>query len=149
MATYLLTAHHIDAILTGALALGIEWGDPEGRMHKLPGGDVTRAGRILRGTNQASVNARYGEDDDTPDYAYRMMPGEVNLTALVKAVQALSSNSASTPGWPDSEAKRILDAIRDKALARLGLTLRAVQSSEAYDAAPYEISDRTVYGGTE
>jgi len=89
-------------------------------------------GEILNAENQRSVNARYQTTDMPPDYAWRFLPEyrSVAPVAIIKACDCFEYQLAEFDGWEQSDAYRIIDAIRS----------RAIRTLPGYDAAPWALT---------
>jgi hypothetical protein len=93
--------------------------------------DANQIGQMLHAENVASVNYRYGEDTK-PEFtlcewaAFR----EFSHVQIVKAARCLRYQSCEHPGWNDSEACKLLEAI----------IVGTSDDLPGYDEAEWEIS---------
>ena len=93
------------------------------------------AATMLYAENVTSVNHRYA--DQTPDepvaFTYREIDRAPDLSPVecIKAVDCLEYQSCEHPGWKESRARKLLDAIRGAAISKL----------PGYKAAPWGIDD--------
>lgn len=132
MSAFVVSHSLIDAVVTAAVSDRVH-GGPYYRKHK--GGNhvqmsqagATELGRILLAENERSVLDRY--PDVTVDTApgtigetsanYRYKERQASPVAVLKALDCLSYQSCETDDWEDSEAFRIIDVIRSRAISRL------------------------------
>lgn len=94
---YLVAAHRI-------------WCHPRG----LPSIDNSNAvGQMLVDANHASVNWRYGERTDPPAYRYDRAYDHEPLVAaqVIKTAHCLDYQCCEFDGWPECDAKKIIDRI--------------------------------------
>lgn len=120
MSAFIVSQNHIRALVTGAVSFGVIKAD-----------SVTMYGRILSIENYASVNARYGEDDDAQDYDHEALVCEPH--ALLKLISCYAYQSCEHREWETSEAFRVCNALRDRLLTILG-------GADAYETNAYEIA---------
>ena len=81
--------------------------------HRLQGwNDANQVGQMLHAENVRSVNYRYGEASK-PDFAVCEWAAfhEFSQVQILKAVRCLRYQSCEHPGWAESEACRLLEAI--------------------------------------
>lgn len=79
----------------------------------------TDLGQMLWDENAASVNYRYTEADSAPTFTMkRTMDTLANVQKagyIFKAIACYEYQSCEHPGWSDSIAKQLCDALRSKA----------------------------------
>jgi len=77
-------------------------------------------GQILLAENVRSVNARYNETDETPEYEYRDVRFDaIDAVTVLKSVQCLNYQSCETDDWKTTTAYKVLQAIESGAIAHL------------------------------
>jgi len=76
-----------------------------------------RVGVILREANSASMDARYG--DEPVMYEAENLYTALPAITIVAGCDCLAYQSCEYDGWEKSDAKRILDQIRDAAIRRV------------------------------
>jgi len=95
-------------------------------------------GQMLLDANVASVNYRYGEDDESLAYVYRP-PQHSTWTApeLLNAVHCYEYQACERPDWQASEAHAFCRALEH----------RLIQSLPGYDDGPWSITPTDVPAG--
>ncbi len=121
MSAYVVSKHHIDAIVTAWVALGIRHRDSRSRSE-----DADKVGAMLWHENLESVRYRYGyADPDLPgatveEYTWtrvRMPDGEwsVVIARILKLLDCYAYQSCEHPGWAESQAAKLVGAMRQEA----------------------------------
>lgn len=120
MSAFIVSHDHIDALVTYAVTKGLTRRTP------------TEAGQVLLAENAKSVAHRYNEgvSNEPTLYRHRTFTKPLPAIAILKAVDCLAYQSCEHDGWESSDAKALLDTIRDTAI-------RAVPG---YAEAQWEIS---------
>ena len=132
MSAYIVSHSLIDAVLTIAVHENGSYGGPRYRKTKdssveITEGNATEIGRVLLAENERSVMHRYpgGTLDDMPGKIgersanYYFKPRKAEPVAVLKALDCLDYQSCETDDWQESEAFRVVAAIRDHAISRL------------------------------
>jgi hypothetical protein len=148
MSAYVMSKHHIDALVSAALAgegpgygggalrwyapgpaeetdyqRGAPWGstcvaNAQTRERVITLENASHVGRVLLFENMRSVAHRYDEPLELPVYEYT--PGRV-LTAVetLKAINGFEYQACEHPGWESSEARAFCEALQSAAIRRL------------------------------
>jgi len=108
MSAWILSKHHIDAILTAYKNWSID----------RPGFEaLDTLGQKLTNENYKSVNHRYGEEKKPPEYKFEVTK-PYNPLQIVKAIHCLDYQSCEHPGWARSKAKKFLERMEHTAVSR-------------------------------
>lgn len=142
MSAFVVSKEHIDALVTAGLEFGRPygpmrwyWGNPA-RSNELRAETAGQVGAMLWAENQRSVNFRYTEDEIEEPYQFERMPGTpIPPVIVLKALQCFEYQACESDDWRETEAYAFCQALRKRAISRLG----------GYDAAPWEISGRDVF----
>jgi hypothetical protein len=116
MSAFIVSPRHIDFIVSAAYT----WrAMPDDLPHTRAGAAMLAA--QLEAENRASVNARYNENDGMPDAprSVQLVFEIGNPVRVLKAIACLEYQSCEHAGWPESDVKRWLNALRRVAIARL------------------------------
>jgi hypothetical protein len=143
MSSFLVSATHIDALLTGGLLLPPAADPLRWRTH---GGNPRRPATLTRHTADAvgamllSANRRALDPDllDTEPaalYRFTALPGMPDPLIVLSALACYEYQSCGTRTWTISPARAFCDALRHRAIAAL----------PGYPAAPWHIDDRGVF----
>lgn len=130
MSTYLVGDEHIDMLLTAAVMYtrgSLSWTHDNER-HTLTSDTRDAVGTMLLGTNQASVNHRYRENDPMPTYTFTVTPVPPSAVEALKGIQCLEYQSDELPDYASTEAAAFLQA----------LTANVIRNLPGYDVAPWE-----------
>lgn len=142
MSAFILSAKHIDTMLSGALALGSLGQFKYGRL-PLTEETATEIGRGLMRENYNSVNYRYEGDPEVgyipPSYTFTRQPmpdTNVDAVALVgKSFACYDYQTCEHAAWEDSDAfsfcNQVLSALRE--------AYGDLHNLAAYDAAPWGV----------
>lgn len=78
-------------------------------------------GQTLVDANYASVNGRYGKDDDAPEFRYEHAFDEIALDPLqvIKSAHCLEYQSCELESWEGTEACRIIRRLISRAATHL------------------------------
>lgn len=151
MSAYTQSHRHIDYLVEAAMHYRISWWDTQGTpIRDIPWGeakhylrtitdtDADTIGSILVTEQLDSVSRRYPDDalDQLPGYTpdlgkeYTFQPTNVRLDHryVLKAVEGYEYQSCEHPGWDTSEAKAIVETIKDHAISHI------INSPEVPDA---------------
>lgn len=145
MSAFVVSKTHIDALVTAGLRMAYR---PFGPLQwQMPGSDEARyltsdtasaVGGMLWAENMASVSGRYNEprDDDLPgSYTFEALMGTPDPVHVLSAIACYRYQACEHPEWRDSEARAFCTALQQLAIRRL----------PGYDAAPWEITDRSLW----
>ena len=134
MSAYIVGHDHIDALLTfataddpqafGPISYRLE---PSGNRVEITTTNATDVGRILLTENERSVEHRYPGDNDLPGkigeeaagYSFRPWAETPAPVAILKACDCFEYQACETDDYRQSDAYRIIDAIRSRAISRL------------------------------
>jgi len=110
MSAYIVSKNHIDALVTVALDWG--WGQwtPEG---------ADALGTMLWKENHKSVGYRYSESAKAPTYTFKRRVVPLAPVEVLKAIGCYCYQTCEHKGWGKSEAKRVMDDLRDFAISKL------------------------------
>ena len=108
MSAFIVSHHHIDVIVSWAVA------------HCMRDEDPQKLGELLYGANVDSVNHRYSEDNPR-DYIYTRVPVPgVSAVQIIKACDCLDYQCCEVPDWHQgNRAYDALHSIRWQAIAAL------------------------------
>jgi hypothetical protein len=133
---------HIDYLVEAANHYRISWWDTQGKSPRdIPWGetkdylrtvtdtDSDTIGSVLVTEQLASVSYRYPDDrlDDLPGYTpdigreYEFKPTSLRLDPrfVLKAIAGYEYQSCEHPGWDTSEAKAIVETIKEHAISAI------------------------------
>ena len=128
MSAFLCNAYHINALANWATTprrVDYYW---NGKRHDA--NDARYIANVLHNQNLRSVNARYGDDNDT-EIAFERFAPDLTPVQVIKAVNCLDYQSCETDDWPETEAYAICQAI----------IARAINHLPGYDNAEWELTD--------
>lgn len=140
MSAYVVHNHHVDALLTAGLTWRhggspVSWWHPD--LHKtevktldernafhreLTVDTVNDVGRLLLTANELSVAYHYRETPDLlwiDEYEFERLPGAPDPLVVLNALGTYEYQACEHPGWRDSEAAAIIDALRTAAIEAL------------------------------
>jgi hypothetical protein len=162
MSAFVVSAVHIDAMLTAGLRLDpphgarpLTWFWPQIDAASDPGSwtseellrqarerrrELTEqtagpVGAMLRAENRRSVDHRYDEQEWEQPYLFTELPGRPDPVVVLKAIACYRYQSCEHPGWRSSEAVAFCDALQ----------ARAIDCLPGYNTAPWEINDPAVF----
>ena len=125
MSAWIVSKHHIDVLVDGAVRLGVIY--PEDRLI---------VGRMLTNANKKSIRTRYGYDDEgaarVKTYRYSPSGHPISDVALYKQVGCYDYQTCEFDGYEKSEAYKFVHKMQD-ALAPIGYL------SPGYDEAPWGV----------
>jgi hypothetical protein len=137
MSAFMVDDTHIDALLTAGLLLDprapLRWWIPGVR--ELTAATADRVGAMLLAENRRSVNHRYREDEIESIYQFHQLAGRPDPVVVLSAIDCYEYQACEHPEWERSEAWAFCDALRRLACRHL----------PGYEAAPWEITDPTVF----
>jgi hypothetical protein len=132
MSCFIVDSHHIRALVSWAALHRVTYYMPAGRQHVETAGDGQRVAELLHRANLAAFADRYPREGAAlaEPFDYRPVAASwLPAIQIVKACDCLDYQCSDWTGWPDSEARRILRAIREKAIRML----------PGYEAAAWEL----------
>lgn len=123
MSAFIVNDHHINVLVTWASWNDVRYYHP-GFGWKSVAGSEDKTARILAQENLRSVNHRYAEDEPLEFGGFCFADrgsrgGTITPVEIIKACHCLAYQSCEHDEWEGSEAKRILDAIEDRAVSLL------------------------------
>lgn len=122
MSAFIVEDVHIDALVTYAIG---------GGPYRVTEDDPNKIGQMLVNQNCLSVNYRYGERSTPPQYRFRPYLKPLAPVAIIKLSQCYDYQACETDDYDRTEAARLMDAIRSKAIAAL----------PGYDSAPWALRE--------
>jgi hypothetical protein len=128
MSAFIVSDYHINALVNWACLKTVTYYH-DGEHHSIAQHPLA-TGIILAMQNTASVNARYGDTDES-DYIYERFAPEITPLQVLKAVNCLTYQSCETRDWPMTQAFAICEAIKDE----------AIRSLPGYNEADWELHD--------
>jgi hypothetical protein len=155
MSAFIVSARHIDYLLTAGLRLDtnypLSWSiKPTGEPMPDPSEDfqayiawttrqrtelrsdtADQVGAMLVNENRLSVNARYQEDEIEEFYTFTPYRGKVTAVQTLKAIRCYEYQACEHEGWKTSEARAFCRALE---------TL-AIHALPGYDKALWEIPE--------
>ncbi|MGW4527793.1 hypothetical protein [Amycolatopsis sp. NPDC004378] len=75
-------------------------------------------GQKLWQENHTSVNYRYDENTPTPRYQLRTTEATLDPVVVLKALRCFDYQSCEHPGWTDSDANKLMEALHAAILDR-------------------------------
>ena len=136
MSAWIVTKHHLDAMITAALfntaSDRFRWFH-DGTWHELTTANANEVGTMLWAENHRSVNHRYSENDEPQPYRFRHYSGPVNLTpgAVACIVACYDYQTCEHDAWEASSAWAFCRALERKVLRQL----------PDYEKCPWGIND--------
>ena len=121
MSAYIVNKKHIDALLTWASRPQYQspsfyyWQNRQWYFYE----DINRIGNVLLFENVHSVNYRYNDHDEPPEYKWQRYNRPLTALQIIKACDCLDYQSCETPDWKDTEAYEIIQTIRERAINEL------------------------------
>lgn len=141
MSAFTVDTAHIDTIVN---AMRQYAGVP------VPAGAERNIGQMLWTENYASVNYRYQEDESAPAYTPTLTDEPLSPIAVLKALDCYEYQSCEHPGWEESDARKLCDAIRgiiftdhpdwEQTVNRYGYDQKRYTTLPEYDAVPWEVT---------
>lgn len=139
MGAFMVSRKHIAVLVTAARAWGISWRNSAGAWVTARDADPAELGRLLWAENMASVTARYPDTvvvGGPQDGAVKLadLPGTIgesyqyethrdvalpSAVAVLKLCGCYDYQSCEHEGWEASEARKVVEAIRDTGIGRL------------------------------
>lgn len=109
MSAWIVSKGHIDALVQSLVVEGL-----------VPMDKALEVGQMLWHENHLSIQARYGDEPNTPDYTPEMI--EVPLDDAIIAMQArcFDYQTCEHEDYETSDAKRLMDALVELLRARNG-----------------------------
>lgn len=142
MSAFIVSAGHIDYLVSAAIAANIPYGGVRWEDARIELGNADAVGAALWRENVASVAYRYADSahaglpgpigGDDPDAYTLHQYVTLAPVQVLKAIDCYVYQSCEHPAWSDSEARRFCDALRRGVIGRL----------PGYDDAEWEIDDR-------
>jgi hypothetical protein len=80
---------------------------------------LNRIGQILWDANFKSVNHRYNENTIAPNYEFKTHGLDMTAVCVLKLIACLNYQCCEFDEWPETEAFRILERIKNRAIASL------------------------------
>lgn len=110
MSAFIVSDDHIDFLVTYAIG-----GGPS----RVSGEQPQKLGQMLLEQNYRSVNWRYNDNAAVPTYVFRPFTGPMTPVGILKACQCYDYQSCETEDYEKTDAARLVDAIRSKAIRSL------------------------------
>ncbi len=126
MSAFIVNDYHINALVTYGLQAKAEYWTGKERVRFSEDTAWALASKLYR-ANVKSVNFRYGERNRTNVFKYATVKiSHLSAADIVKACDCLDYQSCELASWDRSEARKILQAIREEAV-------RVLASSPAWE----------------
>lgn len=109
MSAWVVSKAHIDALVNAAAQFGVITNSREAHA----------AGRLLWAENVRSVNHRYYEDSEPPEYTIETTEAVFHAAAVVRVLDCYEYQSCECPDWEKTAAFAWCLHLRDAALDRL------------------------------
>lgn len=119
MSCYIVLTEQIDAILTTAIKARAYVKFPDGGYDYVASHNASTVGQILVNENYRSVNYRYRQQDEAPEYYYRPYRKELSAVAILKLVNNYMYQACEHPDWEKSDAFKISERIKDSLINKL------------------------------
>ena len=129
MSAFLLCKAHIDTIVNGAIQLKVIRPD-----------QAEWLGQLLWDENYRSVNHRYSEDNDPPEYKHEVYDAPFHPVAIVIALDCYDYQSCECPDWEKTEARQWSQRIREAA-EKAAIWCRGYYRAQVEKATPWEVTD--------
>lgn len=139
MSAWIVSKAHIDTLVQALIAEGI-----------IAMGEATETGRMLWHENHLSIQARYGDEPNTPEYVFEGIEAPLEEFVVLNAIGCYDYQTCEHGGWPDSRAYELASdngLLAAVLLDRLGMNWAAVsEASRAWEKAtgreiPWGIDD--------
>jgi hypothetical protein len=121
MSAYQVDDYHINALVSwaagrhGHQAVSYYWNGSRRDIRT----DPKRIASVLYAENVRSVNARYKQADDAHGFRYKsVITTHLKLQDIVMACRGLAYQSCETSDWEQTEARAILEGIKDSAVCQ-------------------------------
>ena len=118
MSAFHVNDTHINALLSWAIIHAPVIRTNSTRFDLSQSEDFWHVGAILRECNNASMEARYG-DEPQPYLPKRLSVSKLQPINIVSACDCFDYQACEYKGWKESEGKRIIDQIRESAVHRI------------------------------
>lgn len=130
MSAFLVGEDHVNYLINAALAFNrgghMHWYSLDGEARKLgelrtgDEANCIEVGAMLWRENCASINARYGETKEAPDFRFKLTSwARVTPVQVLKAIRCYEYQSCEHRGWHASSAHAFCEALRQSAISRL------------------------------
>lgn len=113
MSAWIVSKAHVDVLVQAGINEGLVLLSP---------GTPTAVGRMLWTENHVSVNYRYDETTEVPNYEFRGVEAPLDDVAVIKAISCAEYQSCEHAAWEESEACRYLDNLSERIATRLGVS---------------------------
>lgn len=127
MSAWIVSKHHIDVIVDGAIRLGL-----------IGLGDATKTGRMLTNANKRSIQARYGREDrqaaTVKTYFYTTPREQIPDVVLSKQVHCYDYQTCEIWEYEKTTAYKFAQRM-ERALEARGVS----RKSPGYDEAPWGV----------
>ena len=122
MSAFIVNDYHINALVTYGLQAKAEYWTGKERVRFSEDTAWALASKLYR-ANVKSVNFRYGDRNRTTGFKYAPVKiSHLSAADIVKACDCLDYQSCELASWDRSEARKILQAIREEAVRVLALS---------------------------
>ncbi len=111
MSAWIVSSGHIDVLVNALAQYGVIAPDLGARGFRA-------LGQKLWQENHTSVNYRYGEENQSPDYVLRTTEASLDPIVVLKALSCFNYQTCEHPRWPDSEAHKLTAALHTAILER-------------------------------
>jgi hypothetical protein len=127
MSAWIVSKHHIDVIVDGAIRLGL-----------IEQTEAVKTGRMLTNANKRSIQERYGREDraaaTVQTYWYTTPRETISDVVLLKQVNCYDYQTSEIWEYEKTTAYRFTSKM-ERALASRGVT----RDSEGYNEAPWGV----------
>lgn len=118
MSAFMCSERHLSALVHYAVQNRVRWYDGRCRYANDVGGEQVLM--ILAHQNERSVCCRYKDSDGGVATAMRLAPREnLTLVQIIKLANSYDYQACETDDYRETEAAKIVDAIRHEAMRKL------------------------------
>jgi hypothetical protein len=130
MSAWVVSKAHIDALVNAAAQFGVIASK----------GEANAAGRLLWAENVRSVNYRYDEESEPPEYKIQTTEAAFRAAAVLRVLDCYEYQSCECPDWEKSQAFAWCARLRAAALGRL-----PAEATEQVQDGPFRVQRYTTW----
>jgi hypothetical protein len=119
MSAFIVTDYHINALVSYGVNNQARYWDGQQWIYFNKETAPALASRLYR-ANVQSVNSRYGERNRSTGFGYKhVVVSHLSPADVIRACDCLDYQSCERKGWDGSQARKTLQAIRERAIEQL------------------------------
>lgn len=128
MSAWIVSKGHIDCLVQAMITEGLA-----------TFAEADELGQMLWHENHLSIEARYGDEPNTPDYAYTGVEAPLDDLIVFKQARCYDYQTCEHAGWESSRARQLIDALCKAIAERNGTTEDAMYDLPGWNSAPWGI----------